>query len=82
MKITNKFLHQQPHICSTAGALSVGMHFRLLPQGRESRRQWYIVTAATEHEITARPISGIAPTIRISHGTRVLRLLSQDPILS
>jgi hypothetical protein len=81
MKITNKVLNQQPSIHSTASTLSLNMHFRLLPQGRESRRQWYIVTASNEHEITAKPISGIAPIIRISHGTRILRPLSEDPVL-
>lgn len=78
MKITNKSLHQQPHLRSTAEQLQVGMHFRLLPHGKESRRQWYTVISRTPDEVKARPISGFFKTMTISNGVRVYRLLSED----
>lgn len=82
MKITNKSLHSQTHIRSTAQSLQQGMHFRLEPQGNQSRRQWYVVTSRTTDEVKAMPISGFFKTIAISNGVRVLRLLSEDKNLA
>lgn len=63
-----------------ASQLTVGMHFRLPPHGRESRSSWYRVQHidSDTREVTAKALKSPYRGIQISQGVNVLRLISED----
>jgi hypothetical protein len=81
---TQKQCQHEVAIRGIASQLTIGMHFRLLPYGREARSSWYRVQHidSDTREVTAKALNSPYRGIQISQGVNILRLISEDNYLA